>query len=228
MRGLLRILFVVDVFLVNIIVGYMAYQTLLRPKNTGTYQAMPTDTQITAPVNTTIRSYVDQCGTECQKMIDTKLAEAKKELLKALPTPPVVSGNTTMAAPTGKSTKVRREELLTIPGNGNISQNDWTQINSTAFYFDTRDYPGLVEVYFEAKMNLENGNGTAYVRLYDATHGIGVNGSENTTTSQQAVWSKSQKVYFWFGRNLLYVQAKSLTADTVGYFNGQLRLIIYE
>ena len=74
-------------------------------------------------------------------------------------------------------------------------------------------------------MSLVNGNGVAYVRLFDITNAIGVVGSENDTTSQINVWTKSQRVYFWAGRNYIRVQAKSLTADTAVYNFGRLRIV---
>ena len=100
-----------------------------------------------------------------------------------------------------------------------------TLLAGTEFYFDTRDYPGLTEVYFEANMKLVDGNGRAYVRLYDITHGIAPSGGENDTTSQADVWTTSQKVYFWAGRNYIRVQAKSLTADTAVFNAGRLRIV---
>lgn len=228
MRLLVRLLIVVDVLILHGVVGFVGYSLYSKQTNGEADQVVVTEDEVSLPA-TTIRSYVDQCGPECQKVITARLVEFKKEILTSTPQAVLTSPDPSVrTTPTPKYTKVRREEIFTIPGAGTVTQNDWTQITATAFYFDTRDYPGLSEVYFEANINLENGNGTAYVRLYDATHGIGVNGSENTTSSQSAVWTKSQKVYFWAGRNLIYVQAKSLTADQVGYFNGRLRLVIYE
>ena len=121
--------------------------------------------------------------------------------------------------------KVRREEILTIPGSGSTGATDWANLSGTEFYFDTRDYPGLVEVYFEANMRLVSGGGSAYVRLYDVTNNISPVGGQNDTKSQVDIWTKSQKVYFWAGKNLIRVQAKTLVPDTTVYNSGKLRIV---
>jgi hypothetical protein len=144
---------------------------------------------------------------------------------------------TTTPAPTAKitvpppvlamppKTKVRSVQYVTIPGSGSSQNNNWTDLPGTDFYFDTGDYPGLSEVYFEANMKLFNGNGTAYVRLFDTNHGIGVQGSEIGSNKQADTLIDSGKVTFWAGKNLIRVQAKTLTADTTIYNYGRLRIV---
>jgi len=88
------------------------------------------------------------------------------------------------------------------------------------------DYPGLKEIYFEANLKLFNGNGIAYARLYDSTHGIGVQGSEVQTSSQANTVVESGKLSFWGGKNLIKVQSRSLTADTAVYNSGRLRIVM--
>ena len=114
---------------------------------------------------------------------------------------------------------------MTIPGNGSTVTNGWTVLSGTEFYFDLGDYPGLKEIYFEANLKLFNGNGIAYARLYDSTHGIGVQGSDVKTTLQTDSVATSGKVSFWAGKNLIRVQAMSLTADTAVYSSGRLRIV---
>ncbi|KKT58340.1 MAG: hypothetical protein UW51_C0003G0004 [Candidatus Amesbacteria bacterium GW2011_GWA1_44_24] len=121
--------------------------------------------------------------------------------------------------------KTRSTQYITISGSGSSSKNDWESLTGTEFYFDPGDYPGLIDVYFEANMKLFNGNGMAFVRLYDATHGVGVQGSEALANSQTNTVSVSGRVSFWSGRNLIKVQAKSLTADTAVYNSGRLKII---
>jgi hypothetical protein len=214
---LVKALLVLDLIAVNWVVGYLVYSSV---------------TEIAAPVERTsfvVSSdrekgevvYHDGCGSECKKYIDEKIAGVVITT-SVFPTP---TAKPVTAAKSTTTQKTRREEILTIPGSGSSLINNWTDLSGTEFYFDTRDYPGLVEVYFEANMRLHNGNGVAYVRLFDITNGIAVVGGENNTTSQSDVWVKSQKVYFWAGRNLIRVQAKSLTADTAVYNQGKLRIV---
>ena len=199
---------VLDLVALNGAVGYVIYK----------FQIPNLKSQISTDIP--VIQKVDQCGEDCRSYIDSKVA-------KTLPTPSPTPTPTpkTIVQPASK-TPARREEIMTIPGSGSTSANDWADIAGTYFYFDTRDWPGLVEVYFEANMKLFNGNGVAYVRLFDQTHGIGVTGSDNDTTSQADGWAKSQKINFWAGRNLIKVQGKSLTADTVVYNQGRLRIIM--
>ncbi len=207
MKKILKIFLIGDLVALNLGIGYFLYQ----------YKIQKPSINNQIPNTTNLIQYIDRCGTECQKIIEAKIS--------ALPT--IAPSPTTIANKQVKaSKKTRREEVLTIPGSGSSVANEWEKLAGTSFYFDTRDYPGLVEVYFEANMKLRDGNGLASVRLYDQTNLIGVVGSENTTSNQADTWTKSQKVYFWAGRNYIMVQAKSLTADTVVYNQGRLRMVM--
>ena len=208
LNKLLEILLVINLLAINGGVGYLLYKSQIPiPK-----------IQTSSNDQTPITQTVDRCGEECMAAIAARVEELKSGRVEVSPT----------VRPTAKpvaGAKTRREQVLTIPGEGSSSSMNWTDITATNFYFDTKDYPGLTEVYFEAKMKLLNGNGYGYVRLYDVTNGIAINGSENNTNSQSEVWTKSQKVYFWAGKNLVRVQAKSLTVDTVVYTQGRLRIV---
>lgn len=213
MNKLLKLVLVVDMVAVNVGVGYLIYQFLgsdLGPQINSN-----------GPIISDRVIVTEECGEECRRVIKDEVAQLTSFSVtqsSPSPTPRPVSQAVTVK-------KARREEILTIPGSGTTSATDWTNLQGTEFYFDTRDYPGLVEVYFEASMKLVNGSGAGYVRLYDITNGIVPTGGENNTNSQADVWTKSQKVYFWAGRNLIRVQAKSLTADTTVFNTGRLRII---
>jgi hypothetical protein len=222
---LLTALVVIDLLLLNVGVGWIGYQTYFEKKSGEKNSAVNVE-----PVGTISGSgLVGGCGDDC---VDKIRAEVEKQIASQASGSGVVA-NTISPSPTRAvvktttttSKKVRREEILTIPGSGSSQSNDWEDVTSTQFYFDTRDYPGLVEVYFEASIRLVNGNGVGYVRLFDVTNSIAVVGGQNDTSSQADVWTKSQRVNFWSGRNLIRVQAKSLTADTVMYNQGRLRIV---
>ena len=158
----------------------------------------------------------DNCGPNCQKYIDDKIA--------SLPTN-IPQIKTTNVEPQIKKSKVRTVSYLPISTGGQTMNRDWENLSGTDFYFDKNDYPGLVEIYFEANIHLFNGNGTAFVRLFDDTHGVGVQGSEITTTKQIDTAAVSGQVSFYQGKNLIKVQAKSLTADTTIFTSGRLKII---
>ena len=63
------------------------------------------------------------------------------------------------------------------------------------------------------------------MRLYDVTHGIGVQGSEASTQAGVDTVVESGQVSFWAGRNLIRVQMKSLTTESTFYTSGRLRII---
>lgn len=139
-----------------------------------------------------------------------------------VPTPtPVVVYKTT----TAPKTKVRSVYYVSIPGSGSTQAQTWQDVAGSEFYFDTADYPGLVEVYFEANMYLFNGSGQAYAQLLDVTHGIGVQGSDVKTNVATSTPIVSGKVSFWAGKNLIRVQIKSLTSETTVFTSGRLRIV---
>ena len=70
-----------------------------------------------------------------------------------------------------------------------------------------------------------NGSGLAFVRLYNETHGVGVQGSEVQTNQQKDAAVVSGQVSFYQGKNLIKVQAKSLTADTAIFTSGRLKIV---
>ncbi len=194
-----------DMLLLNLGLGYVIYKSYLpRPLS-----------KSGAVVN-----YVDQCGADCRAYIDSKQQPASAQPVSS-PTP--MTAPITALAP--KPTKVRATTYLPLPGSGNTTANDWTNLAGTDFYFNPGDYQGLVELYLEASIHLTNGNGVAYFRLYDATHGIAVQGGDIQTSNQTSTAIVSGKVSFWAGKNLIRVQAKSLTADTAVFDSGRLRIV---
>jgi hypothetical protein len=75
-------------------------------------------------------------------------------------------------------------------------------------------------------MKLLNGNGLAYLRLFDITAGIEVWGSEISTNSQDFTSVSSGKMTVRNGTHLYRVQAKSLTADTTIFNSGRIKVIL--
>lgn len=166
-------------------------------------------------------TFVDECGEECKRYIDTKISE----LSLAASTSGTITPTTVPSQSSASVQKTRSTSYVPIPGNGSTLNNDWTNIAGTDFYLNVIDYPGLTGVYLEVNMKLMNANGKAYVRLYDVTNGRGVDGSEVSTSSQTSVAVGSGKINLWAGTNLYRIQAKSLTADTTIYESGRLKII---
>lgn len=214
---------IIDILVINILAGYAIYKNKsLNVSNTTSYP----------PANLGGGNVGgDICGSACQSAINERINQLKIDLASAAgpSAEPKVS-----LAPTAKpaiknltsiKTKTQTVTYVTIPGSGTSSNSDWSDLTGTEFYFNAADYPGLIAVYFEANCKLFNGNGTAYVRLYDAVHGIGVQGSDVQTNNQANDIVTSGRVSFWAGNNLIKVQAKTLTADTAVFNSGRLKII---
>ncbi len=213
---LVGVLIGVDVLAVNAGIGYLFYRSQIQNSNL----------QITNQISSTGGGTVtDTCGADCQAYIDQRIASLSAARTAGQPAGPSATPKVVYVTQTAPRTKVQSTTYVTVPGSGSTTNNDWTDLPGTEFYFDPADYPGLVSVYFEANMKLFNGNGMAYVRLYDGTNGVGVQGSDVQTNSQADSVVASGQVSFWAGKNLIRVQAKSLTADTAIFSSGRLRIV---
>ncbi len=118
--------------------------------------------------------------------------------------------------------KSKHMSYVNISGGFGQVAYDWTDVPASEFYFNKADYEGLTEVNFESNMKLLNGNGMAYVRLFDVTHGVAVTGSQVETGNQSNTVVTSTALNFMDGKNLIRVQIKSLTADTTVFNSGRL------
>ena len=215
---------IADALAVNTATAYLLYRQENSNNLTGKNSLIPGGNQL--PEDQT------GCGEDCQKQFYDQIALIRTEVQglseagrsgTIAPAPSVKPTTKPLPAPT--RVKVRQVQYVTIPGSGSTQANSWTDLSGTDFYFNPGDYPGLVEVYLEANMKLFNGNGMAYIRLLDVTHGIGVQGSDVKTALQTDSVATSGKVSFWAGKNLIRVQAMSLTADTAVYSSGRLRIV---
>lgn len=207
---------VLDVLALNIAAGYLFYKSEIRSRS-ATSSISKSETNFNSP----IVQNVDQCGEDCRAYIDSKMTKPSSSPTPIpTPTPPAKQGK---ALP-GK-TKTRTVSYVTVPGSGSTMANDWTIVSGSDFYFNPADYPGLVAVYFEVNMKLMTGSGMAYVRLYDSTHGIGVQGSDASTKAGTDTVVESGNISFWQGKNLIKVQIKSLTAESAIYNSGRLRIV---
>lgn len=169
------------------------------------------------------------CNEKCRQEIDSKLTQLSDKLeelklqLAIIPTAAPKIEKEIVVKSVSKP-KVKNTFYVDIPGSGSLLSYDWADLSTTQFYFDTSDFPGLKNIYFEVNMKLFNGNGLAFARLFDSTHGIGVQGSEVQTGSQKDTVVASGQVTFFAGKNLIKVQIKSLTADTTVFNSGRLKI----
>ena len=168
----------------------------------------------------------NECSLDCKELISQKIIELLPTATEISPTPSKIPAPTIKTASVVLLQKTKNTQYIPIPGNGNTLENKWTDLPGTEFYISTDDYSNLTEAYFEANMKLINGNGLAYVRLFDITAGIEVWGSEISTGSQSFTSVSSGKITLRSGTHLYRVQAKSLTADTTVFNSGRIKIIL--
>lgn len=181
----------------------------------GEAEVLPTPS-ISSPSETTNSS---QCDLSCQQMIDQKISQAIATL----------SGNKTTSQQVKPVTsKTSQPQVIYIPlgGSGSSASRDWADIGNAEVYFDLNDYPSLVEARFEGFISVKNGNGKTFARLYDATHSIGVQGSEVESTSENFTMVISGPLSLWQGKNLYRVQVKSLNGYDANFDSGRIKLIL--
>lgn len=164
-----------------------------------------------------------ECPINCNNVIDKKISAA---LIPAETLTPTVTLIPTVIAKKAETKKIRSTQYIPIPGSGITLENKWADLSGTEFYISTDDYSNLIGAYFEANMKLLNGNGLAYLRLFDVTAGIEVWGSEISTNSQNFTSVSSEKLTIRNGTHLYRVQAKSLTADTTVFNSGRIKMIL--
>lgn len=168
----------------------------------------------------------DSCPANCEELIKNELSNVVTPVISLIPSKVLSPTPTTKIVQRNSIQKTRSTQYIPIPGTGSTLENVWTDLQGTEFYISTDDYSGLVGAYFEANMRLLNGNGLAYLRLFDVTAGIEVWGSEISTNSQSFTSVSSGKLTLRNGNHLYRVQAKSLTADTTVFNSGRIKVIL--
>jgi hypothetical protein len=171
----------------------------------------------TQPVKSEPKQTTETCPSVCTNIIQDSIAKIPTPVCScSVPTPQVISKTKTLS---------KSVSFVTVPGSGSSLSNSWANLPGTEFNFNPNDYPSLKEAYFEANMKLLNGNGQAFLRLFDVTAGIEVWGSEIQTNKQDSTFMTSAKLTLRSDNHLYRVQAKSLTADTAVFNSGRLKLI---
>lgn len=206
--------------LANLIALDIFWLRFQRQQGEGVLSPQPVSNLNSAPA-TTITSEADTCGPVCQETIAQKVSEAIA----------TISGKETVKETTvvEKTTEtVSQPTVIYIPlgGGGSTTSRDWADVGNAEVYLDISDYPNLDRAYFEGFIRVKHGNGRAFARLYDVTHGIGVQGGEIYTDNENFTLIESGSLSFWQGKNLYRVQVKSLNGYEAFYDSGRIKLIL--
>jgi hypothetical protein len=167
-------------------------------------------------------SYLDGCGEECKKEIKKVVSESTTTTIKPTEVP-----KATAAAPISSNVSTKKEvSYIPITGPITSTSSSWYDAPGTDFYLNlSGDYGKNATVTWDAFLKVAHGNGTAYARLFDVTHGIAVNGSEVAVTDKADLTQvTSGGLSFWSGNNLYRVQIKSLNTFEITFGSGRLKI----
>lgn len=124
----------------------------------------------------------------------------------------------------GKS--LSSEEVISISSSGTTQSTSWTTIAGSGISFNKTKYKGAKKFYFQANLSSDASDLTAFARLFDATHGIGITGSEMTTKNTSLRQIQSGELNPFSGDLDVRVQIKSLNGNLVTLSNPRI-VVVY-
>lgn len=107
------------------------------------------------------------------------------------------------------------DEYIPIGIGGSTSSTDWTVVNTQQIDIDPADYPGMIGAYFTVELQVKDGNGKAYARLFNVTDNTPVYSSEVSTSNSDFAPVTSGSFTFPSGKKTYRLQLKSLTGYQV-------------
>ncbi len=117
-----------------------------------------------------------------------------------------------------------KEIVIPISTSGNTVASDWENLTGSEITFNKANYPGVKKIYFQANLSTSDVDRKSSARLFDVTHGIGVQGSEITSTAVTPMQIKSGPINFFSGDLVVRIQLKSLNGNSVTISNGRMIL----
>jgi len=161
-----------------------------------------------------------------QLVIDPRVLSAETELtLEGR----VTSLETRVAAlerPAGVTPVGKREEFFKSMGEGSGAWLDWVKVSGSDFDLDPSLYGNITEVSWQGWLEVKDGNGVGFARIYDSTNKRGVDGSEIRILSGVKSSFYSQPMSIWRGINSYYVQVKSSSGYQVSITGPKLKIVV--
>ena len=159
---------------------------------------------------------IDTCGSDCQKKIEEEVA---KVIATISPAP-------ALQAPQNQTAAKKNIDYITLNGPVTTTSTQWVEIPGVEVYIDlTGDYGKSASASWEATLKVAHGNGQAFARILDVTHGTAVDGSEfSTTNNPNYSLVSSGNISLWAGRNLYRLQLKSLNSFEVTFLSGRIKI----
>ncbi len=142
----------------------------------------------------------------------------------------VLSASTSSACPSAcitlingnKTNSASREQVVPISSSGSTNSTSWYTIPGSEISFNKANYKGYKRIYFQANLSSDASDRSAYARLYDSIHGIGIQGSDISTISTTLKQLQSGEINPYSGDLTVSVQIRSLNGNTVTLTNPRI------
>lgn len=160
------------------------------------------------------------------KDVDTKIAELRQELLRVIDqnksTNSASNNSASTQTPTSNPSQVN---YVYFGVNGSTSSTSWADLPGSDIKFNTTNYPGAKAFYFQASLQSDAPDRTAYARVYDVGNAAGVVGSDiKYAGSLTATFKESSNLTFGSGDLTLRVQLHSdLNMTTI--YNPRIKIV---
>lgn len=150
------------------------------------------------------------CDDACQESIANRVREL-------LPTPAVSTVSTTVLKNLyPQPTPAQPREFYIPLGTGKTTSAEWEDVAGSDTYIDTRNFPPIKDVFFEASLHIPTKNGVVSARLYNVTDAHPVWFSEISTDQDTPTFVNSPSVRLDTGNKRYRVQLKTtLRFDSV-------------
>lgn len=158
--------------------------------------------------------------------IDARLNNVESALASMLVTVNQLKAGASATQNTTTQTTSTKQPPSYIPlgWQGSISTTDWSSATTQTFIFDPADYPGFKNLVFEANLQVYQGNGTAYARLYNSSDSTFVYGTEVSTTSQSYLWVSSSSFNVPTSKKTYVLQLKTNTGYAAMVENARIKV----
>lgn len=155
------------------------------------------------------------------KSVKDYVTEVVTSILKSqTPTPAPLPTSTSRPA------QAKRITYLNLNGTITTQNTDWTDIGGTDTPINlATEYGKDAYVDWDASIKTSSSGSKVFVRLYDETHNIAVNGSDLESNSTTSVRVSSGRLYLWQGQNTYRVQIKSLNGVDASFDGGRIKIV---
>lgn len=193
---------------------------ILSQKATQDYIIRPAEVKV-APV--TIATTSAESSTDFQVLIDQKIRQLREELLKTLQTPTPKPKAQTVAQ--AQAQPQPKEIYINFGNGGSTTATSWTDVSGAEITFDAANYPGVKAFYFQANLKSDAPDRQTFARIFDATHSVGVQGSDMSYAGLTSKLTESGSLTFLSSRLTLRVQIHSLNVNLATIEGPKIRIV---